>query len=169
MRAQVLIVWLIVGGSVGCKARPATVAATAAPAPATVAPPEAPYIHSIAETMKQEAASRPSGTPRAEDLIKVAKEKGISFTEPRQVLANKGGAKFCSMTSSPSGLEISVCEFASEADAKQGRDFSEKAFGSIPNRDLHINRKTVLTVMRGQSTPPIEAEAKQAAQIFAGL
>lgn len=169
MRTPILIALLIAAASVGCKAQPAAVEAKAAAAKAAPKPPEAPYMHSIPETLKQEAASRPAGTPRAEDLIEAAKKKGIAFAEPKQVLANKAGAKFCSMTSSPTGLEISVCEYGGEADAKQGHDFSLKAFAAIPNRDLYVNRKTVLTVLRGQSTPPIEAEAKQAAELFAGL
>ena len=171
MRTSLLISLFVCGSFVGCKAR-APQAPVVATAPAAVAAntiPEAPYIHSIPETMKQEAASRPTGTPRAEDLVGALKNKGLKFSDPKQVLANKWGARYCSMTIGASGVEVMVCEFASDAAATQGRDFSTKAFGSIANRDLHLNRKTVLTVLRGTSDPPVTAEAKSVSEVFAGL
>lgn len=167
-----LFISLVVGGSFfGCKAR-APQAPVVAASPAVVVTNtarEAPYIHSIPETMKQEAASRPTGTPRAEDLVGALKNQGLVFSEPKQVLANKWGARYCSMTVGASGVEVMVCEFETDAAAVQGRDFSTKAFGSIANRDLHLNRKTVLTVLRGPSAPPVTAEAKSVSEVFAGL
>jgi hypothetical protein len=65
-------------------------------------------------------------------------------------------------------LGVAVCEFADDAEAARGLDYSQRTFDRlIPNRRLVRNHRTVLTLT--QATPAPDDGAARAARIFASL
>jgi hypothetical protein len=115
--------------------------------------------------LEREARTRPTGTPRAEEVLAAFARNGIPVEGAMQVLASTVGAAYCTSAGTPQGLAIAVCEFPAEALARQGLEYSHRTFDAlIPGRRLLLNRKTLLTV-----TGAPDAEAKKAAEIFAAL
>lgn len=170
MRVSLIVSFCFATLLVGCKNSlpPPSVGGVASPPVASI--PEPKFIRSLPERLRQESSTRPTGTPRAEDLIGALKKNGWTLGSEKQVLGSTVGARFCSVVRSPGGVGLSVCEFDSEQAALQGRDFSQRTFDKVmPNRQLLVNRKTLLTVTRSGKTPQVEAEAHKAAEIFAGL
>lgn len=170
MRVSLMVSFCFATLLVGCKEPQPPAAVDGASTAPVASIPEPKYIRSLPERLRQESSSRPTGTPRAEDLIGALKKNGWTLGNEKQVLGSTVGARFCSVVRSEGGVGLSVCEFDSEQAALQGRDFSQRTFDKvIPNRQLLVNRKTLLTVTRSQKTPQVEAEADKAAEIFAGL
>jgi hypothetical protein len=119
----------------------------------------------LAARLQREAAARPTGTPRAEEVLAAFVRQGIPIEGTMQVLASTVGAAYCASAGTPRGLAIAVCEFPAEAEARQGMEYSHRTFDKlIPGRRLLLNHKTMLTV-----TGAPEVEAKRTADIFAGL
>jgi hypothetical protein len=115
--------------------------------------------------LQREAGSRPTGTPRAEEVLAAFTRQGLAIEGTMQVLASTVGAAYCASAGTPQGLAIAVCEYPAEAEARQGMEYSRRTFDRlIPGRRLLLNHKTLLTV-----TGVPDAEAKRAADIFARL
>jgi hypothetical protein len=136
------------------------------PAPAPVAPPVDPEALRLplAGRLAREAGARPSGTPRAEEVMAALARGGLTLDSARQVLASTVGAAYCTSAATAKGVAIAVCEYPAEESARQGLEYSHRAFDRlIPGRRLLLNRKTMLTVTGADD------EARRAAEIFAAL
>jgi hypothetical protein len=135
------------------------------------APPSAPaadpatFNLPLGERLVREAKARPSGTPRAEQVMAALERGGWRLERNLQVLASPVGASYCSSAITPRGVAVAVCEYAAEDAARRGLEYSHRAFDPIiPGRRLVLNRKTTLTV-----TGAADADATTAARIFAAL
>ena len=144
------------------------VAACRTPAPPAPPPPDDHF--SLAERLAKEAASRPAGTPRAEDVAAALGRAGVGLRSFQQVLARTVSARFCMAGHTDAGLAVSVCEFADDAAAARGADYSRRTFDRlIPNRRLQRNGPTLLTLTGAATTPAAGGEAARAAAAFASL
>jgi hypothetical protein len=135
-----------------------------APPPAPAVDPEA-FNLPLAGRLDREAHRRPTGTPTAEEVMAALARGGLSLERRQQVLASTVGAAYCSSAVTGKGVAVAVCEYPAEDAARRGLEYSHRTFDRlIPGRRLLLNRKTMLTV-----TGAADAEAKQAASIFAAL
>jgi hypothetical protein len=121
----------------------------------------------ISALFQTEAASRPTGTIRAEDAIAALRKDGMQIDEVKQHLGRPYGARYCLGGKSSALVAISVCEYIDPAAAKAGAAVSEKI--PLPNREIHINQATSLTVRDLEKTPAADALAKRMFDSFAKL
>jgi len=64
----------------------------------------------------------------------------------------------------------SVCEFPNEDAAKAGRKASLKSFETVPNREIVLRKKSMLTIRQpATKTPASEDADAKAVRIFASL
>src|SRR5262245_23184741 len=144
----------LVLSTTGCSMR-------AAPPP----PPPAADGLTLAERLAAEAAARPAGTPRVEDVAVALKRAGVAVGPFKQVLARTVGARFCMAGVTPEGMGVAVCEFGDAKDAARGLEYSHRAFDPlIPGRRLERNGHAVMTL-----TPSTNRQAARAAAAFASL
>ena len=145
----------------------AVVASASAPAQA----PSGPMLPNVgvANRMANEANNRPTGTPRAEDVYAALAKAGMKLVEKNQHMAAPFGAQYCLGAEVEGQLALSVCEYGSEQAAKDGREMSLKAFKFVANREIFVNKQTTFTVREKTKTPEVDAVAKRAQQLFAGL
>ncbi len=120
------------------------------------------------ERLAKEKGSRPTGTPRTDDVFAAFKKAGMPVVEENQVYAAMVKASYCEAAKGTT-VYLSVCEYPSEAEAKTGQDFSKRTFASIPNRDVYLNKKTTLTIGQTTPTPKGNAEAKAMVDAFLKL
>jgi len=151
------------------------------PSPAPAAPPasvaaaasaltaEPSFAATISERFAQEAANRPQGTPRAEDVWTAFEKAGVKVDAKQQHAAKPYGASYCAGAKAEPDLHMSVCEHPDEAAATTGRDVSRKMFESVPNREVHLHKKTTLTIRQGTRNAESEARAKKMVELFRKL
>jgi hypothetical protein len=145
------------------------VVASAVPSSESIAKPSQP-VFSLGDKLQVEQRDRPTGTAKAEDVYAAFEKAGFALTEKQQHVASVFGAKFCLGAKTTNDMAFSVCEYADEAAAKAGRETSLKALAVVPNRDILVNKKTMLTVRQpATKTPASEAAEKKAAQVFSAL
>jgi hypothetical protein len=144
------------------------VAACRTPAPP---PPSASGDHlTLAERLAEEAASRSAAAPRAEEVAAALGRAGVSVRSFQQVLARTVRARFCMAGHTDAGLAVSVCEFADDAAAAGGADYSRRTFDRlVPNRRLERKGPTLLTLTRAATGPAVDGEVARAATAFASL
>lgn len=123
----------------------------------------------LANLLLNESHTRPANTPKAEDLYAALAKAGMKIVDQKQHAASPFGAKFCLGAEAENQLSLSVCEFDSAEAAKGGQDMSLKAFKTVPNRELLINKATLLTVREYSKTAEIDAASKRAKQLFMAL
>jgi hypothetical protein len=140
----------------------ATASASAPPPASTSAAPAALFGSKLA----QEAQGRPTGTPKAEDVLAAITAAGVPLVGQAQHVATTIGAHFCIGATSPLGLRLSACEYDTEAGASAGRDVSTKAFGRIDHRDITLNKKTSLTILQQPFTPDSQGAHDKAVAAF---
>jgi hypothetical protein len=116
--------------------------------------------------LAQEAQGRPTGTPKAEDVLAAISAAGVALTSEAQHVASTIGAHFCIGATSPLGLRVSACEYDTEAGAAAGRDLSAKAFAKIEHRDITLNKKTSLTILQQPFTPDSQSAHDKAVAAF---
>jgi hypothetical protein len=119
--------------------------------------------------LAQEAQGRPTGTPKAEDVLAAITTAGVALEHQAQHVATTIGAHFCIGATSPTGLRISACEYDTEAAAAAGRDMSAKVFAKVEHRDITLNKKTTLTIGQAPYTPESQAAHDKAVAAFKTL
>jgi hypothetical protein len=133
---------------------------------ATATAPSLPYGLALADRLRNEAAGRPTETPKAEDVLAAIVNSGVPLQDEAQHLASPIGARFCVGAKSPQNLAMSACEYADVAAATAGRDASAKAFGAIEHRDIVVNKKTTLTILQSPFDPQSQAAHDKAVAAF---
>ncbi len=147
-------------------AAPAATAATAAAVPAATQP--SPEMRTLSGRLAFEAAHRPTGTARVEDVVAALGRAGVALDEPKQYLAATAAASYCAGGHTADGLAVSVCEYADAAAATAGRAHVERRFAALAaDRRIVVRGATTLTT----TAPPGVAAATRAAaeQAFQAL
>jgi hypothetical protein len=122
------------------------------------ASPQVPYGLALADRLSHEAATRPTDTPKAEDVLAAVVKSGVALDDQAQHLASPIGARFCIGAKSPQNVAMSACEYADAAAAAAGRDMSLQSFAKIEHRDVIVNKKTTLTILQA----PYDAQSQAA-------
>jgi hypothetical protein len=136
------------------------------PAPASPAP--LPEALPLPERLAREAASRPTGAVRSEQLVAALEAKGVAVGRTRQVLGRTLNARFCAIAVTGDGLVASVCEFDSPSAAIAAQKDSEQRFGRpMPNRRFMTNGQSLLTIANLRDS--VEPQAQIVAATFAAL
>jgi len=160
------------------EAAPASSASAAVPSASATADP----LSSLAQTdaglspalplldkLDYEGKHRGTATPTVEQTWDAFDKAGIKLIEKAQHVGGVFGALYCVGAKSDDDA-FSVCEFTDAAAAKAGKDGSEKALVTIPNRTLVVNKTTLLTVRQpATKTPASEALTKKAIDAFKKL
>jgi len=172
------VVFLGVSMSAACAKKSAeeapTPIASATPVPTVTAaaaasvPPLPTAALGLFERLAKERASRPTATPRADEVIGAITKAGVKLDDESQVYAATVKASYCEAAKG-SDVFVSVCEYAGEAEAQAGRDYSAKTFAAIANRQIYVNKKTTLTIGQATPSPKGDADTKRAAAAFAKL
>jgi hypothetical protein len=166
-----LVLALVAGCSRGAKdGEPSGAAASASAAVSVPAPSIAPAPVAAAvlfgPKLAQEAQGRPTGTPKAEDVLAAITAAGVPLDGEAQHVASTVGAHFCIGATSKLGLRLSACEYDTEAGAAAGRDLSAKAFAQVAHRDIVLNKKTSLTVLQQPFTADSQGAHDKAVAAF---
>jgi hypothetical protein len=136
--------------------------------PAPVSPAPIPMARSLPDQLGHEAASRPAGAVRGEQLVTSLQGHGIAIARTRQVLGKTLNARYCAIAVTEAGLVASVCEFDTPAAATAAIHDSEQRFGKpMPDRRFVTNGKSLLTI--GNLSDAAEREARTIATAFAAL
>ena len=127
-------------------AAPATAAApTAAPAGAT-RPPPSPEMRTLSGRLAFEAAHRPTGTARVEDVVATLGRAGVALGDTKQYLAATAAASYCAGGRTADGLAIAICEYADAGAAAAGRAHVERQFAALDaERRIVVRGATTLT------------------------
>lgn len=151
-------------------AAPVASGASSAPSPDRTVPIPSgkPLGVTLGDMLVSERESRPTGTPRGEDVFALFGKNGVAVQEAKQHLGAPVGARYCMGGVTESGLSMSVCEYVDAAAAEAGKAMSTKAFEKIPNRAIAIKKSTTLTIL-GTSSPASAAESKKLFDLFAGM
>ena len=150
-------------------AEPVLAARAKAPPPVLAdAPAAPPGMQSIPERFAAEAQHRPVGTLRAEDAFAAAQAAGVTLRETRQHLGAPFLAAYCVGAQAGADVHLSVCEYDSLARAGEGRAMSQQAFGTLPNRTLHANGSTTLTIRHGGASAGDREVARKIIAAFEG-
>jgi hypothetical protein len=177
MRPLVLISSLIVLTGTGCTRReppqaPAPPAADSAPVKAEGPSGEAERVDmrgpSIGDQLQAESAQRPREGARAEDLLEALRAVGLESLQARQHLGSPVGARYCLGVTLPDEVAFSVCEYADEAAAKAGQEFSAKAFAAVPHRLVQARKHLTLSLL-APPTPQAQSAAKKIRDAFQNL
>jgi|GEM_PF-1832080 len=111
-----------------------------------------------------EAAHRPTGTARVEDVMAVLAAAGVTIAPVKQYVGLTAAASYCAGGRTVAGLGVAVCEYESPAAAAAGRDHVEKLFANVSGREITIHGATTLTTtaVEGQDLTALRAKATQA-------
>lgn len=144
--------------------------ASSAPSPERTVPIPSgkPLGATLGDMLVNERESRPTGTPRGEDVFALFGKNGVAVQDAKQHLGAPVGARYCTGGTTESGLSMSVCEYVDAAAAEAGKTMSAKAFEKIPNREIAIKKSTTLTIL-GTASPASAAESKKLFDLFAKM
>ena len=113
-----------------------------------------------------EAAHRPVGVPRVEDVFAAYKKAGVDVHDEKQHLGAPFLAQYCVGFEAGVDIHGSVCEHKDEATAIKGRDASDKGFMAVPNRKVYRNGGSTLILREGVVSPPNDALVKKMVATF---
>lgn len=109
--------------------------------------------------LSSEAASRPTAGPDVEVVLEALASGGMPTQAGRQVLAATVNARYCwQTTTTDRALGFSVCEYASEADAKTGAEVARVQGAAFGARTIVVRGATMM-VMQGGPEPVAKARA----------
>jgi hypothetical protein len=128
-----------------------------------------PLMRTLAGALHEEAASRPAGGIRSEDVFAALADAGVVVESPRQYLGRTAHAGYCAGGTTTDGLAVAVCEYASAAEAVAGKRYVERRFAALDDvREIHVRGATTLTLTTAPERP-LGATARVAARVFSNL
>jgi hypothetical protein len=109
--------------------------------------------------------------PTVEDVLNAINSKsGAAFTAPQQFMARTFNARYCAgETSVVGGVALSVCEYASEAEATKGHDDNVELLKMVKNRNVWRNKTTTLAIIEPKPSPVNDALEKKVVAIFQAM
>lgn len=128
--------------------------------------PLAPNPRDINALFQVEAENRPSGAPRAEDVIAALQRGGVNASEVRQHLARPYGARYC-LGAVAADCALSVCEYIDSAAAEAGAAASRKI--PLGHREVQVHGKLSLTVREIKASNAADALSARAFELFRSL
>jgi hypothetical protein len=110
----------------------------------------------IAVRMHEESAQRPQVEVTAEALFDAITARGISLASKKQVLAATAQASYCALGVTTDSVAIAVCEYASPAAARAGKQLLDTRYAKlVPDAVRSVNGNTLVTVANGTGHPAV--------------
>ncbi len=115
----------------------------------------------------REGQNRPTAKPNADDVFAAMVKAGVAVGERKQSLGSTYKAAYCTGGYTTDGaLALSVCEYASEAEATAGRDFAATLFPNLTTRSVRAHKTNTLTVIEQKTDADAKAAEKKAFDAF---
>lgn len=125
---------------------------------------------SLFSRLGHEAANRPAIKPGADDVYAALDKAGASVPTRKQSLGTTYHAAYCTGGYTASAaLAVDVCEYADEASAKAGYDYTKTLFPGMTNRSVAANKATVLVVIEQKSDDATVALRKKVVSTYQAL
>lgn len=115
-----------------------------------------------------EKKSRPKVSLPAERVVAAFHDAGIETEALKQGLGEPIEAGYCALGHTKKGVGFTVCEYASDTLAKEGKALSEARYNGALGRKLFVNGQTLLIVRAGSGAEAATEAAAMAAS-FQGL
>lgn len=97
--------------------------------------------------LDDESAHRPATKVPVERVFSALKERGVTLAAQHQVLATAANAAYCSLGVTADTIAIAVCEYATHADAVEGKRLMDSHYAKlVPDAVREINGNTLVTV-----------------------
>jgi len=104
-------------------------------------------LANLGARLSSEARHRPVVKVPAEKLFGALAEHGITLASHHQVLATTANASYCDLGVTKDTVAIAVCEYPSEAAAKQGKQLMDTRYAKlVPDAVRTVNGSTLVTV-----------------------
>lgn len=123
----------------------------------------------VRAALEQESKQRSSEGLRVETAVEGLAQHGVRLSGVKQVLAATVRARYCVAGQTSSGRSLAVCEYESEAAAREGRAYSLQAFAAARERGLHLRGNLLLTISGGVGAPESSADAQEVVAAFSSL
>jgi hypothetical protein len=121
----------------------------------------------IKALFQNEAASRPSGTLRVEEVLSALGRTGVELSDQRQHLARPYAARYCMGAMAGADLALSVCEYIDAEAARAGAAVSRKI--PLQNREIRVQGATSMTIRQLKKTAETDALSARLFAAFAAL
>lgn len=115
-----------------------------------------------------EKKRRPKVALPAERVVAAFHDDGIEMEPLKQGLGEPIKAGYCALGHTKKGVGFTLCEYASEDVAREGKALSEARYNGALGRKLFVNGQTLL-VLRAGSDAEAAAEAAAMATMFESL
>jgi hypothetical protein len=116
-------------------------------------------LSGLAVRLQYEATHRPATTPSSERVLDAIDAAGLKVAVRRQFLGVAMKASYCAGGTTSDGIAISVCEYASAAEATAGKKYADRQYAAMGPEAIRATRgATVLTVVRPPERSPELAE-----------
>jgi hypothetical protein len=107
---------------------------------------------------------------QVEAVARAFVDAGLALGPLHQVLARTVGARYCASARAPAGSAVALCEFADDAEATRGLDYSRATFDRlVPGRRLARAHNLTLTLTPAEAGPRFDREAARATAILSAL
>jgi hypothetical protein len=104
-----------------------------------------------------------SDTVTLELVAQALKAQGIELGPSRQLMARTQLALYCARADSPTGLDVTVCEYPSAEQAQRGEQEGNAVMNKVAGHSSRVRGKSVLHVVRRSDTPDADVEKVYAA------
>jgi len=123
----------------------------------------------VSPLLEKEAKARPTGTPKAEDVLSAIEKQGVKLSGKNQALGSIIGAAFCMGADTESMVGVMVCEYADEAAAQKGAQLAKQIFSLAMPMTVLLKQKTSLSISNLTETAATALEAKKISDAFSSL
>ena len=125
----------------------------------------------IKEDLRKEAARRPTGTIRVEQVLDSLGKGGIKIKKVNQALGSIVGADYCINSATGNLLLLTICEYRDPHRAADGKKRVIEMFGSGFGKNFYIavNKATMITLTKVVQRPADQSNIRNILKIFREL
>jgi hypothetical protein len=117
----------------------------------------------------REASSRPKVKPDADEVFAAIGKAGVAMGDRKQSVGATYKAAYCTGGYVTDGaISVSVCEYATEADATAGRAYAKTMFPNLDTREVWVHKTNILTIIQQRTDDAARAEQKKVVDAFNG-
>ena len=124
-------------------------------------------LRPLEDQLGYEASHHPADTVTADQVFEAFKKGGIPIGSFQQSLGRMQKAAYCINAKTPEGMYVLICEYDTAEDLAAGKPITAKIFEAMPEPSQHVNKKTVLNLVR--QSPEGAKQAETAVGIFEKL
>ena len=113
-------------------------------------------LQQLGVRLSDEAKHRPTVKVPADKLFAALSKDGIALASHHQVLAAAAAAQYCDLGVTKETIAIAVCEYASAAEAQQGKALMDRRYAKlVPAAVRTLTGATLVTVANASSHPEL--------------